>query len=145
VAVLVSGVAGKPLPTIWVLSDEMWSRVEPILLRCYPLARTGRPRTDLRRVLDGIIFRMRSGVQWNQLPREFGDDSTVHRWFQRFVADGVFAEIWAAFAAECEALGDLDWEWQAADGMMGKARMGGEKRAPIPLTEPGRAPRRACS
>ena len=143
-AVAVSGVSEKALPTIWVLSDEMWSRVEPILLRLYPLPGTGRPRTDLRRVLDGIIYRMRSGVQWNQLSREFGDDSTVHRWFQRFVADGVFTEIWAAFAAECEVLGDLDWEWQAADGMMGKARMGGEKRAPIPPTEPSRAPRRVC-
>ena len=144
-AVAVSGVAGKPLPTIWEVPDELWLRVEPILLRRYPPAKTGRPRTDLRRVLDGIIYRLRSGVQWNQLPREFGDDSTVHRWFQRFVADGVFAEIWAALAAECEALGDLDWEWQAADGMMGKARMGGEKRAPTPLIEPNRAPRRACS
>jgi putative transposase len=132
------------LPTIWVLPDEVWARVEPILQRRYPVAKTGRPRTDLRRVLDGIIFRMRSGVQWNQLPREFGDDSTVHRWFQRFVSDGVFVEIWAALARECEALGDLDWEWQAADGMMGKARMGGEKRALIPLIEPSQGRRRAC-
>lgn len=134
----------RPLPTIWVLPDEVWARVEPILQRRYPVAKTGRPRTDLRRVLDGIIFRMRSGVQWNQLPREFGDDSTVHRWFQRFVSDGVFVEIWAALARECEALGDLDWEWQAADGMMGKARMGGEKRALIPLIEPSQGRRRAC-
>ena len=142
-AVRVSAVARKPLPTIWVLPDELWARIEPILLRHYPPAKTGRPRTDLRRVLDGIIFRLRSGVQWNQLPRELGDDSTTHRWFQRFVSDGVFTEIWAALAAECEQLGDLDWEWQAADGMMGKARMGGEKRAPIRLTEPNQAPRRA--
>jgi len=145
VAVAVSGVVGKPLPTIWVLPDEVWARVEPILLRWYPLPKTGRPRTDLRRVLDGIIYRLRSGVQWNQLPREFGDDSTVHRWFQRFAADGVFAEVWATLATECEALGDLDWEWQAADGMMGKARMGGEKRGRTPLIEPNRAPRRASS
>jgi transposase len=135
--------AAKSLPTIWVLPDEVWVRVEPILLRLYPPARTGRPRADLRRVLDGIIFRLRSGVQWNQLPREFGDDSTTHRWFQRFVADGVFIEIWAALAAECEQLGELDWEWQAADGMLGKARMGGEKRALIPPTERSQAPRRA--
>ncbi len=143
-AVAVS-VFGEPLPTIWELPDELWARVEPVLLRRYPPARTGRPRADLRRVLDGIIFRLRSGVQWNQLPREFGDDSTVHRWFQRFVEDGVLAEIWATLARECEALGDLDWEWQAVDGMMGKARMGGEKRGRIPLTEPNRARRRACT
>ena len=137
--------AEKPLPTIWEVPDELWERVEPILRRRYPPARTGRPRADLRRVLDGIIYRLRSGVQWNQLPREFGDDSTVHRWFQRFVEDGALEEMWATLASECEALGDLDWEWQAVDGMMGKARMGGAKRGRIPPTEPSRAPRRAST
>jgi putative transposase len=120
--------AEKSLPTIWRVPDELWERLEPVLLERYPPARTGRPRTDLRRVCDGIIYRLRTGCQWNQLPREFGDDSTVHRWFQRFVADGAFEALWARLASECEALGDLDWSWQAADGMMGKARMGGEKR-----------------
>ncbi len=137
--------AGESLPTIWEVPDELWERIEPILNKHYPPARTGRPRTDLRRVLDGVIYRLRSGVQWNQLPREFGDDSTVHRWFQRFVEDGVLEEIWATLARECEALGDLDWEWQAVDGMMGKARMGGVKRGPILLIEPNLEPRRAST
>ena len=135
-------VSEKPLPTIWEVPDELWERIEPILMRRYPPARTGRPRADLRQVLNAIIYRMRSGVQWNKLPRELGDDSTAHRWFQRFVEDGVFEEIWAELLLECDELGDLDWEWQAADAMMGKARMGGEKRAPIPLTERRRARRR---
>lgn len=140
-----AGVFEGSLPTIWSLPDELWERIEPLLLRRYPLARTGRPRSDLRRVLDGVIYRLRSGVQWNQLPREFGDDSTVHRWFQRFVEDGVLEEIWAALAWECEALGDLDWEWQAVDGMMGKARMGGAKRGRIRLIEPSPARRRVST
>jgi transposase len=63
-----------------------------------------------------IIFRIRSACQWNQLPREFGDDSIVHRWFQAFVKASVFEEIWAVLAAECERLGTLGWTWQAADG-----------------------------
>ena len=122
----------EPLPTIWEVPDELWERIEPILQQRYPRARTGRPRADLRRVLDGIIYRMRTGVQWNQLPRRFGADSTVHGWFQRFVKDDVLLEIWGALAAECEVLGDLDWAWQAVDGMMGKARMGGGGRGPNP-------------
>jgi transposase len=137
--------AEKPLPTIWEVPDELWERVEPILLKHYPPACTGRPRADLRLVLDTIIYRLRSGCQWNQLPRELADDATAHRWFQRFVGDGVLAEIWATLAAECEGLGELDWTWQAVDGMLGKARMGGEKRAPTPLTERSRAPRRAST
>ena len=136
-------VAAAPLETIWEVPDELWGRFEPILLTHYPPAPTGRPRADLRRVLDGVIFRMRSGCQWNQLPERFGDDSTVHRWFQRWAEDGVLEQLWAVLLGECEELGAVDWRWQAADGCMGKARFGGEKRALIPLTEPNRARRRA--
>ena len=68
---------------------------------------------------------MRSGVQWNQLPKEFGDDSSVHRTFQRWVELDVFDRIWAALVEECEELGGVNWEWQAADTAMGKARLGG--------------------
>lgn len=122
----------RPLPTIWELPDELWKRIEPLLERRYPRAGTGRPRADLRLVLDGVIYRMRSGVQWNRLPRRFGSDSTVHGWFQRFVADSVLVEIWAAVAGECDELGAVLWEWQAADGVMGKSRFDGDKRGPNP-------------
>jgi putative transposase len=124
------------LETIWVVPDELWWRLEPILERRYPRKAIGRPRADLRRVTNGVIFRLRTGCQWNQLPRIFGDDSTVHRWFQRFAADGVLEELWAVLVSECGELGAVDWRWQAADGCMGKARFGGEKRGRIPLIEP---------
>ena len=119
-------------PTIWELPDDLWRRVEPVLGHHYPPAARGRPRTDLRRVLDGVIYRMRSGVQWHQLPRCFGAKSTVHGWFQRFVADGVLEGIWAALVAECDALGAVSWAWQAADGVMGKSRFDGDARGPNP-------------
>ena len=123
---------GRPLPTIWELPDELWERIEPILARRYPPAGTGRPRADLRLVLDGLIHRMRSGCQWERLPERFGPTSTLHGWFQRLVADGVPEEIWAALAAECQELGAVLWEWQAADGVMGKSRFDGDKRGPDP-------------
>jgi len=120
------------LPTIWTVPDELWERIVPILERRYPRARTGRPRADLRLMLDGIIHRMRSGCQWNQMPERFGADSTVHAWFQRFAADGALKEIWAALVGECESLGAVFWEWQAVDGVMGKSRFEGTKRGPNP-------------
>lgn len=122
----------RPLPTIWELPDGLWERIEPILKRCYPPARTGRPRADLRLVLNGLIHRMRSGCQWERLPERFGPTSTLHDWFQRFVSDGVLEEIWAALATECEELGAVLWEWQAADGVMGKSRFEGDRRGPNP-------------
>jgi putative transposase len=80
--------------------------------------------------LDGIIFRLRTGCQWNKLPVEFGDDSTVHRWFQRWNQNGVMKRIWAVMAARCEELDAVFWKWQSADGAMCKARFGGEKDRP---------------
>jgi transposase len=131
------------LETIWEVPDALWERLEPILLKHYLLAATGRPRVDLRRVLDAVVFRMRSGCQWNQLPERFGSDSTVHRWFQRFVEDGVLEELWATLLSEREQLGAVDRGWRAADGCTGRARFGGAKRGRIRLIEPNQAPRRA--
>ena len=80
----------KPLPTIWRVPDELWEIVEPILEEHDPPKSTGRPRVDQRAALDAIIFRMRSGCQWNRLPTgEFPDDSSVHRTFQRWIELGV--------------------------------------------------------
>ena len=115
----------RPLPTIWRVPDELWAKIEPVLAQYDPPKRTGRPRIDQRRALNGIIYRMRSGVQWNELPKEFGDDSSVHRTFQRWVTLEVFDCIWATLLADCEELGGVNWEWQAADTSMGKARLGG--------------------
>ncbi|MGH2745354.1 MAG: IS5 family transposase [Gammaproteobacteria bacterium] len=114
------------------MPDELWERIEPILARHYPPAKTGRPSADLRLMLDGIIHRMRSGCQWNQMPERCGPSSTLHDWFQRFVADGVLREIWAELVLECAALGEVFWGWQAADGVMGKSRFEGGERGPNP-------------
>lgn len=123
----------KPLPTIWEVSDALWDIIQKILDELDPPAATGRPRTGQRQALNGIIYQMRSGVQWNQLPRQFGDDSSVHRTMQRWMAKGVFARIWAELIENCEELGGVDFQWQSADGAMGKARWGG--------TMSGRTPR----
>jgi transposase len=120
----------QKLEVIWSVSDALWAIVEPILLADAPPKNTGRPRADLRRVLEGIICRMRTGCQWNHLPQEFGDDSTVHRWFQRWNQNSVMERLWAALVAECDELGGVDWTWQAADAAMGKARFGGERNRP---------------
>ena len=117
----------QKLDTIWEVPDELWARIEPILLEDAPPKRTGRKRASWRRALDGILFRMRSGCQWNKLPKEFGDDSTVHRWFQRWSRNGIFRRIWALLVEQCDELGAVYWKWQSADGAMGKARFGGKK------------------
>jgi len=122
----------KPLPTIWEVNDELWDIIQHILDELDPPPWTGRRRIDQRLALNGIIYQMRSGVQWNQLPSRFGDDSSVHRTMQRWVAKGVFQQIWAVLVENCDELGGVDWAWQSADGAMGKARFGGIMSAPTP-------------
>jgi putative transposase len=122
------------LTTIWEVSDELWSAIAPILGEVDPPKRTGRPRVDARATLNAILFRLRSGCQWNQLPERFPDDSSVHRTFQRWVRLGLFERIWAVLVERCAELGGVDWAWQAADGAMGKARLGGISSARTPPT-----------
>jgi len=122
----------KCLPTIWEVPDDLWERIEWLLEEYDPPKTTGRSRTDARRLLDGIIFRFRTGCQWNHIPKVYGDDSTIHRTFQRWVEINLFEMIWSLLAAECDELALVNWEWQAADGWLGKARSGGDEIGPNP-------------
>jgi putative transposase len=119
--------AAEPLPTIWHASDELWRDVEQVLAEFDPAANYGPERIDQRAAFDGVIYRLRSGVQWNQLPECYGDDSSVHRTFQRWVKRGVLQQLWAVLVKDCEELGGVDWQWQSADCALGKARHGGIK------------------
>jgi putative transposase len=125
-----------PLPPIWRVTDELWAEVEPILAEHDPASRYGPDRIDQRGALDAIIYRLRTGCQWNWLPREYPDDSSVHRTFQRWVEREVFDRVWAVLQERCEDLGGVDWEWQAADTALGKAREGGAMSAPTRPTAP---------
>ena len=117
----------ETLPTIWRVDDTLWTQAERVLAEYDPPARFGPDRIDQRKALDGVIYRMRSGVQWNQLPGEFGDDSSVHRTFQRWVKRGVVGRLWALLLGACDELSGVDWQWQSFDCAMGKARHGGIK------------------
>lgn len=114
--------ASDPLPTIWRVPDDLWAILSKLLAVYDPPSKTGRPRVDQRKALDGIVFRLRSGCQWNQLPQEFGNDTSVYRTFRRWETRAVFDLLWAVLLTLCEELGGVDWQWQAADGCLGKAR-----------------------
>jgi hypothetical protein len=93
------------------------------------------------------------GGQWNHLPLEFGDRTTVYRAFVRWEKQGIFDILWAILLTKCDELQGVDWHWQAADGCLGKARgvpgSGLGKRGvrtnasvPTPVTVASRASRR---
>jgi transposase len=110
--------------------DDLWAVVEAAIEELDPPRRGGRPRIDQRAALNALIHRLRSGCQWNHLPTEFPDDSSVHRTFQRWLARGVLDRVWGDVAA---ATG-IAWDRQVVDGTMGKARLGGIWSAPTPPT-----------
>lgn len=133
----------KRMPTLWEVPDDLWERIEPLIDELDPPKATGRPRQDRRRILDAIIFRLRTGCQWNHIPRFFGDDATIHRTFQRWQQAGLFERVWALLIEECEELGAVDWQWQAADTVLGKARWGGDKTGPNPTDRAKRGSKRS--
>ena len=133
-----------PLATIWRVDDTLWAQAEKVLEEHDPPARFGPERIDQRKALDGVIYRMRSGVQWNHLHAEFGDDASVHRTFQRWVRRGVVGRLWALLVRECDELRGVDWQWQSFDCAMGKARHGGIKSDQTQPTGRSAAPSGAC-
>ena len=114
-----------PLATIWECPDELWEMILPVLSELDPPHCGHRARIDPRKALDGIIYRLRSGVQWNRLPDKFGDDSSVHRTMQRWIKLGVFDRVWGLLVKACEELNGVDWVWQSIDCATSKARFGG--------------------
>ncbi len=73
------------------LTDAEWELIEPLLP---PAARLGRPReTDLRAVVNAILYMASTGCQWRQLPKKFPPYSTVQGYFYAWSREGVFANI----------------------------------------------------
>ena len=109
----------------WRIPDALWERIEPLLPVEGPHAKGGRPWTPARQCMDGIFYVMRTGCQWKAVPRVFGAPSTVHERFQLWRAAGIFEILWQHGLAEYDKVHGLDWEWQAMDGAMTKAPLGG--------------------
>lgn len=86
---------------VWRVSDEAWQRIIPILQEDSPPRKgPGRKPADWRQVLNGIVYRLRTGCHWNKLPKEFGDDSTIHRWYQRWSKNGVLSRVLSELRGE---------------------------------------------
>ncbi len=81
---------------------------------------------DDRQAMTAIAYVLRTGCQWKALPRSLGAASTVHDRFQAWREARVFARLWQAGLLLYEELKGLEWEWQAMDGAMTKAPLGGE-------------------
>ena len=116
----------------WRIPDELWAQIEPLLPPEPSHPKGGHPWKPARQMMDGIFYVLRTGCQWKALPRVLGAPSTIHDRFQAWCAAGVFSALWQAGLLAFDAAEGIDWEWQAMDGAMTKAPLGGEKDRPQP-------------
>jgi len=90
-----------------VIDDARWARIEPLLPSSD--GQRGRPFRDHRQVVEGIVFRLRTGLAWRDLPPEFGPWQTVWKRHRRFSVDGTWDRILRQLQVDADADGRIDW------------------------------------
>lgn len=120
------------LPTVWRIPGPMWHQVKQVLPPEKKPGTPGRPPVPFRKVLDGILFVLRTGCHWNAVPSAFGSGSTCHRRFQEWVRAGLFEALVGLLLRCYDQLRGIGWTWQAADAKTLPAPLGGEKTGPNP-------------
>ena len=101
------------------MTDAQWAVLSPLLPPQRP--RTGRPARDHRAVLRAILWVLRTGALWRDLPERFGPWSTAWSRFRRWTAAGVWARVLAALQHAADRSGRLDWATHFVDGTVVRA------------------------
>lgn len=95
------------------LSDAQWEHIRPLL----PAPkREGRPRADDRRTLEGVLYVLRTGCRWQDLPPDYGSSVTCWRRYSQWLADGTWERVWRAVFESLDAPGKLAWARAFFDG-----------------------------
>jgi transposase len=127
----------------WIVPDELWARIQPLLPVVVPRRsdRPGRPRLDDRQALCGILFVLHTGIPWEFLPQElgFGSGMTCWRRLRDWNEAGVWQRLHENLLAELNGAGQLDWSRAVVDGSHLRAMKGGPKRDRARSTVPGLA------
>lgn len=88
-------------------TDSQWALIAPMLPSSD--GRQGRPFRNSRRVVEGIIYRYRTGIAWRDLPEYFGPWQTVWKRQRRYAADGTWDAVLGRILTEADAAGEVDW------------------------------------
>ena len=88
------------------LSEAQWQRIQPLLPAH---AREGRPRANDRRTLEGILYVLRSGCRWRDLPAKYGSAVTCWRRYRQWESDGTWERIWRQLVATLDIRGRQAW------------------------------------
>lgn len=96
------------------LTDEQWALVEPHLPASN--ARTGRPASDRRTLLNAIFWILVTGAPWRDLPERFGPWQTAYHHFSKWRKNGIFARIIEVLQIKLDQQGLIDWDLWCVDG-----------------------------
>ncbi len=107
------------------IPDELWDKIRLILPKEKPSKTVGRPIVPYRKVLDGILYVLRTGCQWKMLPSEYGSGSTCHRRFQEWNKQDAFKKIWIKLLETYDDQIGINWTWQSLDSISIKSPLGG--------------------
>lgn len=106
------------------LTDEQWALISDLFPVPAPDPRGGRPRADVRQCLEGILWVLRTGARWKDLPRSFPSYVTCWRRFVEWSGDGVWDKAWSRLVEALDRNGQVDWEEGFADGTFASAKKG---------------------
>jgi len=112
-------------PTILKIPDRLWDEIKSILPKEKPLRTVGRPIVRYRKVIDGILYVLRTGCQWKMLPKEYGSGSTCHRRFQEWNRLNAFKKVWIKLLKVYDNCININCTWQSIDGISIKSPLGG--------------------
>lgn len=96
------------------VTDEQWEFLEPLIPR--QIARTGRKPKDPRLMLNGVLWILRTGAPWRDLPERFGKWQTVYDHFRTWRDSGVYDRILQALHIRLDQQGQIDWDLWCVDG-----------------------------
>ena len=109
------------------LNDLLWKRVKRLLPAYSPSPKGGRPRADDRACFEAIVFVLRNGLRWRDLPDRFPSPVTCWRRHAEWTGDGVWEEVWRAVLDELGDAGLLDPSELSLDCTFAPAQKGGRK------------------
>jgi transposase len=124
-----------------ILPDELWQSIKQEIPEYKPSPRGGRPRASDEDCMRGILFVLKTGMQWNMLPSDAFGVSGVTCWrrMREWAKEGVFARIWHNHLQALAWVQAVDWERALVDADSVPAKKKGMPQAETPQTEAGRA------
>ena len=107
------------------LTDSQWAHIAPLLPEPKASPQGGPKPIANRPVFEGILWVLRSGARWKDLPERYPSPSTCWRRLRRWEEQGIWLKAWRTLLGQLDEQGQLDWAETFADGSFAPAKKGG--------------------